>query len=86
VLDELKRVTPKNETGRFKHRLFQRLTTNLGYPKLREHLGAVVATMRMSDNWHDFINKMDRFYPRYGETYELLPLSYDKDKDDGKGL
>jgi hypothetical protein len=41
VLDELKRVTPKTETGRLKHKLFQRLTMNLGYPKLREHLGAV---------------------------------------------
>src|SRR2546430_16929624 len=46
VLAELKRVTPKGETGRHKQKLFQRLTNNVGYPKLREHLGAVVATMK----------------------------------------
>ncbi|MEX0749672.1 MAG: P63C domain-containing protein [Dehalococcoidia bacterium] len=32
VLDELKKVTPRTEDGRPKHRYFQRLTSNLGYP------------------------------------------------------
>jgi hypothetical protein len=35
----------------------QRLTSNVGYPKLREHLGAVVAVLSM--NYHDFLDKMD---------------------------
>jgi hypothetical protein len=42
VLDELKRVTPRDDKGRLKHTYFQRLTENVGYPKLREHLGSVV--------------------------------------------
>jgi hypothetical protein len=42
VLDELKRVTPKNSAGKLKHKLFQHLTSNVGYPKLREHLGSIV--------------------------------------------
>jgi hypothetical protein len=55
VLDELKRVTPRDEeTGRYKHRFFQRLTANTGYPKLREHLGAVVAVMKLSRDYDDF--------------------------------
>ncbi|MEA2874109.1 MAG: hypothetical protein QOH67_4085, partial [Hyphomicrobiales bacterium] len=29
-------------------------TDNIGYPKLREHLGAVIATMKLSSDWHDF--------------------------------
>ena len=37
----------------------QRLTSNVGYPKLREHLGAVVAVMKLSMNYHDFLDKMD---------------------------
>jgi hypothetical protein len=85
VLDELKRVTPKSAAGRHKQKLFQRLTTNVGYPKLREHLGAVVAIMRLSNHWHDFMAKLNRLHPRYGETM-LLPLEYRGDEDDGQGL
>lgn len=85
VLDELKRVTPRTDNGRRKHKLFQRLTNNVGYPKLREHLGAVVAVMKLSDGWHDFIGKLDRLYPRYGNQL-LLPLEYESEPDDGIGL
>lgn len=82
VLDELKRVTPKSEaTGRHKHQLFRRLTSNTGYPKLREHLGAVVAIMKLSTNWPDFMDKLNRLHPRYGDQ---LPLPLEG--DDGKGL
>lgn len=81
VLDELKRVTPKDASGRHKHKLHQRLTTNLGYPKLREHLGGVVAIMQLSDDWDDFKAKLDRLHPRFGDT---LPLPFDD--DDGRGL
>ena len=85
VLDELKRVIPKNELGRPTAKFFQKLTANRGYPKLRELLGAVVAIMKLSDSYHDFINKLDRLYPRYGETMSLA-LAYDQDRDSGRGL
>lgn len=85
VLAELKRVTPKSESGRHKDKLFQRLTTNIGYPKLREHLGSIVTAMKLSDDWHEFMSKVDRLHPRYGETMQL-PFEYKKDEDDGKGL
>ena len=87
VLDELKRVTEKSESGRPKQKLFQRLTNNVGYPKLREHLGAVVATMQLSDDYKDFIGKLDRIRPKFKELNQMqLPLIYEQDKDDGKGL
>lgn len=86
VLDELKRVTPKDEeTGRYKHRFFQRLTTNTGYPKLREHLGAVVAVMKLSADYDDFRDKLDHLYPRYDDTL-MLPFDYKREDDDGKGI
>ena len=86
VLDELKRVTPRDEeTGRHKHKFFQRLTANTGYPKLREHLGAAVAVMKLSRNYDDFVDKMDRLYPRHEDTL-MLPFDYKKDDDDGKGI
>jgi hypothetical protein len=82
---ELKDVTLKDEAGRAKHKLFQRLTSNIGYPKLRELLGAVVAIMKLSSDWNDFVNKLDGQYPRYGDTLPL-PLLYEGKPDDGKGL
>jgi hypothetical protein len=83
VLDELKRVTLRSDDGRPRHKLFQRLTSNLGYPKLREHLGSVVTLMKLSENWQDFENKIDRIHPRYGDT---LPLPLDYGPDNGRGL
>jgi len=86
VLAELKRVTPKDETtGRRKHKLFQRLTNNVGYPKLKEHLGAVVAFMQVSDDYHQFLDRLDKHRPRYNVTLPLF-ASYEPDEDDGKGL
>lgn len=84
VLDELKRLTPRDDvSGRAKHKYFQRLTSNLGYPKLREHLGSVVTLMKLSDTWPDFMDKVDHIHPRYGDTL-ALPLEFQT--DDGLGL
>jgi hypothetical protein len=60
VLSELKKV--KQKPG---HRLFQHLTANTGYPKLREHLGSIVTLMKLSTDWNDFKLKLEMFHPRY---------------------
>lgn len=87
VLEELKRVTPKNDTGRRKHKYFQLLTTNLGYPKLKEHLGAVVAFMQVSTDYHEFVSKLNKYKPRYHETLALpLDDDYEQEQDSGKGI
>ena len=83
VLEELRKVTPRDEKGRRRHKFFQRLTSNVGYPKLREHLGAVVAIMKLSNDWEDFMMKLDRLHPRYGET---LSLDLEYESDNGRGL
>lgn len=80
VLEELKRVTPRNDQGRPKHKYFQHLTSNIGYPKLREHLGSVVTLMKLSKDWQDFIMKLDQIHPRVGEQ-AALPFD-----TDGRGL
>jgi len=79
VLEELKHVQVKDEAGRPKHKLFQRLTTHPGYPKLREHLGSVIAIMKLSRDWPDFQAKLDRIHPRYGDT---IPLPFDEEVND----
>jgi hypothetical protein len=57
VLAKLKKVIPKTDAGRRKGALSQGLTRNTGYPKLREHLGAAVAFMKISRDYHDFLEK-----------------------------
>ena len=67
VRAELKRLTPRDDKGRLKQKLFQRLTDDVGHPKLREHLAAVVVLMRVSTNWDGFMRLMNRALPKYGD-------------------
>jgi hypothetical protein len=85
VLEELKRVQIKDDNGRPKHKLFQRLTANTGYPKLREHLGSVVTLMKLSKDWQDFHHKLEIIHPRIGDTMPL-PFVQDDSDDTGTGL
>ena len=86
VLDELKSITPRNETtGRHKGKMFQWLTNNKGYPALKEHLVSVVTIMKLSDSWQDFQRKINRIHPKYNITLPL-PLEYHEDDDTGVGL
>ena len=85
VLAELKRITPRNDNGRPNDKDFLSLTSNIGYPKLREHLGSVVTIMKLSDDWVEFVQKLDRIHPRF-DTPLALPLEYHAELDDGKGL
>lgn len=84
VLEQLKLRIPRNDAGRPRAKFSQMLTRNVGYPKLREHLGAVIATMRLSSGWHDFKAKLDRNYKRYsGPTQTAFDFGED---DEGEGL
>jgi hypothetical protein len=71
VLEELKKLTPRDERGRTKHRFHQRLTVDVGHPKLREHLGGVVFIMKLSPSYQDFMTKLDQVAPRFGKNYAL---------------
>ncbi|MCX5905319.1 MAG: P63C domain-containing protein [Proteobacteria bacterium] len=71
ILKELKGITPRDEKGRTKHRYFQRLTENIGHPKLREHLASVTALMKASSTWQIFYRLIQRALPQYGTTLEL---------------
>jgi P63C domain len=71
VLDELKKLTPRDDKGRHKHQLHRRLTEDIGHPKLREHIASVVTVMKLADNYDQFLRMLDRAHPRYGETPQL---------------
>ena len=81
VLDELRRTEPKNPSGKRKGTIQQRLTPDLGHPKLREHLASVCTIMDLSDDYQDFKKKLDKRHPKYGETLEM-----DFDGDKWRGL
>ncbi|NEZ68429.1 hypothetical protein D0962_37910 [Leptolyngbyaceae cyanobacterium CCMR0082] len=83
VLDELKNSTPKTPSGSRKHRFFQKLTPDIGHPKLKEHLSSVITIMKLSSNYQDFHNKLNQIHPKYGET---IPLSLEFEGDSGHGL
>lgn len=71
VLEELRQIIPRNEGGRAKYRYHQRLTQNVGYPKLREHLGSVVTLMKLSQSWDEFIVYLNRVHPRWDKTVPM---------------
>lgn len=71
VLDELKIKNPKQSSGRRQHKHFQWLTEDVGDPRLREHLSAVIALMKASGDWSQFKRMVDRALPRYGDTLEM---------------
>lgn len=71
VLEELRRLVPRDESGRLKNKLFQRLNPDMGHPRLREHLSAVVALMKASGDWKHFYRLLDRALPRLDETPDL---------------
>lgn len=64
VLEELKRVTPRNDKGKRKAKLFQSLTENVGNPRLLEHLSAVTTLMKVSSTWEQFMHMLDIGKPR----------------------
>ena len=62
VRDELKNAQKRSAKS---GKLFQHLTSELGYPKLREHLGSVVTLMKLSNDWADFKAKLDLIHPSF---------------------
>lgn len=65
ILEELKRILPKDDNGKREGYLHQKLTVDTGHPKLREHIASVVTLMKLSKNWHEFKDKLEMIHPKY---------------------
>jgi len=76
VLDELKKLTPRDIKGRHKHQFHRRLTPDVGHPKLREHLASIITLMKISKTYSQFLKMLDTVHPKYNENLPL-PL-YDQ--------
>jgi hypothetical protein len=79
VLDELKKKNPIVAPGQRRQRHHQWLTEDVGHPRLREHLSAVMALMKASTKWSSFYRSMQRALPQYGNT---IPLALDEPEDE----
>ncbi len=71
VLEELRHQTPRNDKGHLKTHLHRRLTREVGHPRLREHLAAVVALMKASPDKEWFMRAINEALPKYHETMRL---------------
>ena len=71
VLDELQRINPTLSPGYRRNKHHQWFTPDLGHPKLKEHLAAVMALMRAAPNWGSFKRSLNRAFPKVNETMQL---------------
>ncbi len=71
VLEELQRINPPRR-GRRQHHHHRWLTEDVGHPKLREHIAAVMAIMRLSLDKKKFIANLNRAFPKFPESVERL--------------
>lgn len=69
VLEELKKLSPADEDGRRKTRLFQGLTPDYGHPKLKEHLAGVTTAMKFAKlqglTYEQFLKFLDKTHPKF---------------------
>ncbi|EHU2137006.1 P63C domain-containing protein [Acinetobacter baumannii] len=68
LLPELKKEADKIEK---KARLHQFLTSDVGHPKLREHLASLITLMKLSNSADEFKQKVNLIHPKFGDTYEM---------------
>lgn len=68
ILPELKKQARKlNKNAK----LHQVLTTDVGHPKLREHLASIVTLMKLSNNKEQFFEMVERIHPDFDENLRL---------------
>lgn len=87
VLNELQRKNPTLPTGRRESHHHRWFTPEIGHPKLKEHLAAVIALMKISDDWVVFQERLTTVYPK---RHEQIPMfsrqGVDRSKNREPGL
>lgn len=71
ILDELRRRNPPDEKGRRRVHHHRLLTDDVGHPRLREHLTAVIALEKAATTWDGFYRGIQRALPKYNQTIPL---------------
>ena len=71
LLEVLKSKNPTLPSGERRDKHHQWFTPDIGHPKLKEHLAAVIALMKASPNWEAFTRSINRALPQYDKTMQL---------------
>ena len=71
VLETLRERNPTVGPGQRKKRHHQWFTREYGHPILRDHIISVIALMRASGSWRQFLVLLDTAFPQIDRTYEL---------------
>lgn len=66
LLPELKKSASQMQK---KSKLHQWLSSEIGHPKLREHLASIVTLLKLSTNPEEFKQMVDKVHPRFGDNY-----------------
>jgi len=72
VLEELKKLTPKDDKGRLTEHLHRRLTPDVGHPNLNNQIVSVVTIMKLSKNWKDFDKKFNDIFGQTSMDFDEL--------------
>lgn len=75
VLEELKKLTPKDEVGKHKEHLHRRLTEDIGHPNLNNQIVTVVTIMKLSKNWKDFNEKFGNLFGQSTFDFDELDVN-----------
>lgn len=76
ILKELEKNTPKNEDGKYKAKLHQSLTPDIGNPHLQSQIYSIIGVMNISDDWKSFIRNFNKMVARKQGVVEL-PLKFE---------
>ena len=68
LLPELKKAANKEAK---KAKLHQFLTSDIGHPKLREHLASIVTILKLSKDKEQFKQMLDTVHPKFNETFQF---------------
>jgi P63C domain len=63
VLDELKKLNPKDESGRRRKKHHQFLTDDIGNPHLEKHVVSAITLMKVSATYKGFKKLLDKALP-----------------------
>lgn len=77
VLDELKKNTPKNESGNRTSRYHQLLTLDIGEPNLEKQINKVITLFQVSDNMKQFCDNFKKMKMRQIGQMEI-PFDFDE--------
>ncbi len=80
IVEELERLNPCVVPGRRLQKHHQWLSNEIGHPALKEHLAKIEIVMKLSDDWLDFMSKLQRALPAFPDTGYFDWVSDDEEK------